>query len=244
MELQINRTQDGVLSYPLHKHNHYEVMLYLQGNGVLRTPDADYPFAPGTILLVPPGVEHGSVSAKGFCNISVSGLFENLFHFQAVITLFDNPENEGTQLATMLYHNRHKSSDFLAKLASAYAHFLLENIKIEDTLTAAVNQIILEITNRFYQDDLRLNKLLQKSGYAEDYIRARFKQVTGKTPHSFLTEIRIKHALFLIDIYANTLSLQEIARQCGYTDYIYFSKKFKTMQGISPREYKKALQTP
>ena len=78
---------------------------------------------------------------------------------------------------------------------------------------------------------------LQKSGYAEDYIRAQFKKFTGKTPTEFLTKIRIYHACYLIDAYKNTLSLAEIAEKCGYTDYVYFSRRFKHIMGISPREY-------
>jgi len=45
----------------------------------------------------------------------------------------------------------------------------------------------------------------------------------------------------LIDLYRSTLSLQEIAERCGYTDYVYFSKKFKEVTGVSPRDYKKNL---
>ena len=28
MDLQINCTQDGIKTYPMHKHNNYEIMLY------------------------------------------------------------------------------------------------------------------------------------------------------------------------------------------------------------------------
>ncbi|MBQ9760845.1 MAG: AraC family transcriptional regulator, partial [Clostridia bacterium] len=68
--------------------------------------------------------------------------------------------------------------------------------------------------------------------------RSCFKKITGKTPNEFLTEIRIKHACYLIDIYQDNLSLSEIAEKCGYLDYIYFSKRFKLVTGISPREYR------
>ena len=69
-------------------------------------------------------------------------------------------------------------------------------------------------------------------------IRSCFKVATGKTPNEFLTDVRIKHACFLINIYHNELSLAEISERCGYLDYIYFLKKFKSVTGVSPREYK------
>ncbi len=241
MNLQINCTQDGIKTYPMHKHNNYEIMLYLQGTGELRTQNTDYPFSPGSIIIVPPGMEHGSTSKNGFKNISISGKFEYLLRFEYPVTLFDNKQNEGKILATMIYNNRHKNNDYVSKLCTAYIHFISQYISAPDNISVSVNKIISEIENNFYDCDINLRHLLQKSGYAEDYIRSQFKKVTGKTPNGFLTDIRIKHAAFLIEIYANTLPLQQIAEQCGYADYVYFSKTFKSILGVSPKEYKNTI---
>ena len=48
MEYQISITQDGVISYPMHKHTFCEIMLYLEGNGYLRTDTGNIPFESGT----------------------------------------------------------------------------------------------------------------------------------------------------------------------------------------------------
>ncbi len=53
----------------------------------------------------------------------------------------------------------------------------------------------------------------------------------------YLTEVRIRHACCLIDTYGRDVPLMEIASKCGYNDYVYFSKKFKSITGISPRTY-------
>lgn len=241
MNLQINCTQDGTKTYPMHKHTDYEIMFYLQGIGSLRTRNVDYPFTPGSIIIVPPGIEHGSTSKNGFKNISISGSFENLLHLKDTVTLFDNEQNEGEMLARMIYNNRHKNNDYLSKLCTTYIHFILQYISVSNNISMSINKIINEIENNFYDCDINLCHLLQKSGYAEDYIRSYFKKVTGKTPSAFLTDIRIKRAAFMIDVYANTLSLQQIAEQCGYTDYIYFSKKFKSIFGMSPKKYKTTI---
>ena len=42
-----------------------------------------------------------------------------------------------------------------------------------------------------------------------------------------------------MDIYNDELPLTEIAERCGYLDYVYFSKKFKSAMKASPREYKR-----
>lgn len=187
---------------------------------------------------MPPETEHCSTSEHGFKNISVSGRFENLLHFEEVVTLSDNAQNEGLSLVTMIYNNRHKNNDYIDKLCSAYIHFILQYINVSDNIGKSVNKIMCEIANNFYDSNINLRRLLRESGYAEDYIRAHFKKITGKTPHSYLTDARIRHAVFLIDIYADVLSLQQISERCGYTDYVYFSKTFKSIKGISPRDYK------
>ena len=37
--------------------------------------------------------------------------------------------------------------------------------------------------------------------------------------------------------YGKTVPLTEIAEKCGYTDYVYFLKKFKSITGVAPRTY-------
>ena len=102
----------------------------------------------------------------------------------------------------------------------------------------AVQEIVFEISQGSFDSQIDLALILSESGYSEDYIRSCFKKITGKTPNEFLTDIRIKNACFLIDIYKNKISLSEISERCGYLDYIYFSKRFKSVMGMSPREYR------
>ncbi len=238
MSFQINCTQEGVKNYPLHRHDRYEAMLYLQGTGFLHTPLGDHPFSPGSILLVPPGVEHGSRSENGFKNISICGDFDDLFHFEEIVNLSDNGGREATALVTMIYNNRLLKNDYLSKLCAAYTSFLLQNIGLEKPIDRAVHKMVSEIDRRFCDCNISLQQLLQNSGYAPDYMRAQFKQITGKTPIAFLTHLRIERAAFLIDVYANTLSLQQIAQKCGYLDYVYFYKRFRSVKGVSPQQYK------
>ena len=238
MSFKINCTPNGVVQYPMHTHKNYEIMLYLEGDGYMRTEIGDVPFGKGTIIIVPPDIKHGSVSENGFKNISVSGEFEGYFHFDTVKALEDNDSEEGSQLARMIYNNRYGNESYLSSLCTAYICFIMQLFKACGSLQKAVEKIVVEISQYAFDSQIDLARLLQKSGYSEDYIRSCFKQFTGKTPNDFLTDIRIRHACFLIDVYRDELSLNRISGQCGYIDYVYFSKKFKSVMGISPREYR------
>ena len=145
---------------------------------------------------------------------------------------------EGKTLAQLIYDNRYGNSTYLSSLCTAYAYFLTQRFDIDSTMNQCVSNIISEISKSAFDPQINLALVLLKSGYSEDYIRSCFKKITGKTPNEFLTEIRIKHACYLIDIHQDNLSLSEIAEKCGYLDYVYFSKKFKSVMGLSPREYR------
>lgn len=239
MDVKINCTQDGVFQYPMHTHKNYEIMLYIEGEGYMRTELGDIPFETGSIIIVPPNTKHGSVSKNGFKNISIEGDFEGYFHFDTVKHFSDNDAQEGKLLASMIYKNRYGNAAYLSSLCTAYLCFLIQWIEIDLTVRRSVQKIIMDISGNAFNSQLDLALILSKSGYSEDYIRSCFKKITRKTPHEFLTDIRIKHACFLMDIYNNKLSLNEISERCGYLDYVYFSKKFKSIIGVSPREYKK-----
>lgn len=238
MSFQINCTRDGVKKYPFHKHNNYEIMVYFSGEGYMRTTDENYQFKDGTIIIMPPKLDHGSISENGFKNISIEGDFGQCLFFEKPVVLQDNDRREGRLLAEMILNNRHSENDYLKSLCMSFIYFVLQNLKIENSINIKVNKIVTEIMSRFYEHNLDLGAMLKKSGYAEDYIRSQFKLVTGKTPKQFLKDMRIKHACYMIEIYAKKMSLARIGEQCGYPDYIYFSKKFKEVMGISPSEYK------
>lgn len=242
MSLQVNCTEDGVKAYPLHQHNNYEIMLYLEGVGYLRTPKKNYHFSPGKIIIVPPYTEHGSVSDDGFKNISICGEFSHLLNFSEPVSLNDNKNQDGKKLAEMIYDHRYENTDYLFSLSASFLYYLLQNIEVESGIDICIRKIVSEISNKAYDCSFKATPVLLKSGYTEDYIRYHFKKITGRTPVEFLTEVRIKHACFLIDIYKETLSMTEIAEKCGFTDYVYFSKKFKSIIGISPTDYKKQIR--
>ena len=241
MDLQISCTEDGIKTYPLHNHKKHEIIYYLKGEGYLRTRDKNLPFSPGTIIIVPPNIDHGSVSKKEFKNICVSGEFEHLLNFTLPVVLFDNEKREGKKLAELIYENRLLNNDYLLSLCISYIHFLCQSVKIDNSINASLKKIISEISANAFDSDFDLKPLLLKSGYSEDYIRHCFKKNIGKTPTEFLSETRIKHSCHLIEIYKDTLSMGQIAEQCGFLDYVYFSKCFKKITGISPAAYRKQI---
>lgn len=221
-----------------HKHKNYEIIIYTKGRGIFHSDKKEIKTSSGKIIIIPPDtVHHSSNIDESSERIYISGDFSHVFELTSPAVIADNAGGEGVELAKMIYKNRFSHSEYISALINAFMHFLLIRIKMENEIFMAIKNIIDEITDNFYLYDINLSSVLKKSGYSEDYIRAQFKKVTGKTPTEFLTETRISHACYLIGTYKNSVPLNVISEKCGYTDYIYFSRRFKQIMGTSPRKY-------
>lgn len=239
--IRVTITQKGIKKYPLHKHNNWEIMHYVSGTGHLATEKENIPFQKGSIIIVPPKTVHGSVSENGFVNISVSGDFNHLLMFEKTTVLKDNSSADGETLAKLIFNNRYSSGDYLSALCTAYITFVLQNAEYENNVSTAVAEIIKAITENFSALAFDVTQLLNKSGYAEDYIRSEFKKITSLTPVQFLTKLRIENAQKLFEIYGKSITVSEVAEVCGFSDTIYFSKRFKQCVGLSPDAYRKQI---
>jgi AraC-like DNA-binding protein len=241
-QFSVSITPQNTVKYPLHQHAEWEIMYYTFGEGYMATADGNLPFKKGSIIIIPPKTEHGSVSKYGFENISVGGDFSRFFIFNKPVLLSDNESFDGANLAKMIYSNRHQGGDFLQALCNAYACFLLKNIDCENQLFSAVKSIAKEIENNFCDACFTVATLLKSTGYAEDYIRSEFKKVTGYSPIKFLNKLRIERAISLLEIYYDALSVSEVACAVGFNDAVYFTKTFKKFTGVSPTDYKLNLK--
>ena len=221
----------------VHKHKNYEIITYLKGSGTVVTPEKDIHISPGKFIILPPEFIHSSKATEDIERIYINGDFNHIFSFSSPLVISDNAEGTGTSLAKMIYNNRYANPEYVSALTNAFAHFLLQNLKCEKEIGITVKNIADKISENFYDSNLNLNSLLNSSGYAEDYIRSQFKAFTGNTPTEFLTKVRISHACYLINLYKDSMSLYEISEKCGYTDYVYFSRRFKQVVGVSPKQY-------
>ena len=67
-----------------------------------------------------------------------------------------------------------------------------------------------------------------------------YKRQTGQTPMQAFQRLKISRACYLLDI--TEWSVTEIACDLGYDDPYYFSRLFKKVTGIPPRDYRREHQ--
>lgn len=98
-----------------------------------------------------------------------------------------------------------------------------------------VRQVRKDIDAHYYKP-LTLTSLAEKYYVERSYLSRCFKQETGENLMPYLTRQRIEQAM--AQIKEGKAGLTEISCLVGYDDYAYFSRVFKKVAGISPREYK------
>lgn len=72
-------------------------------------------------------------------------------------------------------------------------------------------------------------------GYSPSYLSRMIHDSTGKTFNTIITQIQMERGRKMLD--SGKSSLTEIALEVGCFDTSHFSKKFKAVYGVSPRQY-------
>lgn len=72
-------------------------------------------------------------------------------------------------------------------------------------------------------------------GYSSAYLSRFIRENTGKTYNTIITELQMEHAAKLLK--SGEYNLTEIAHTVGCFDSSHFNKKFKSIYGISPKQY-------
>ena len=224
-----------------HQHKEYELYVYASGNGKLNIEGKERDVEQGIIVIMPPNILHGSLSYDNLGYIAIKGKCDELLHIDTPIIFKDSEFNDGLNLLKLIFANRDGDKEYFNALCLAFVNYALKNVKVESPLEKAVNKIKSQMSINFQNSNFNVTTLLNDSGYAEDYIRTNFKKLVGKTPVEFLSELRINHAKTLISVYQNSTPLIDIAISCGFDDYIYFSRKFKQIVGVSPIKYKNLI---
>jgi AraC family transcriptional regulator len=87
--------------------------------------------------------------------------------------------------------------------------------------------------------ELSLQVLAKESGYSRVHFVRMFRAATGYTPHNYLLKLRLDRVRELLA--TPTLSLTDIALECGFSSHSHLSRVFRQVLGSTPSEYRRRL---
>jgi AraC-like DNA-binding protein/ABC-type Fe3+-citrate transport system substrate-binding protein len=111
-----------------------------------------------------------------------------------------------------------------------------KNTTVEKDTLMYIEETRLFIESHFHEN-LSIESLATKAVISPKYFSALFKKVYGISASEYITKLRVDKAkLFLAK---GQDKIRDIAKQVGYSDEYYLSRKFKQVVGISPSTYRK-----
>lgn len=87
-----------------------------------------------------------------------------------------------------------------------------------------------------FQNDISVEEIASFCGLNRTYFGRIFKETVGKSPQQFLLSYRMAKAAELLKL--TSLSVSDIGNAVGYPNQLHFSRAFKNVYGMPPREWR------
>jgi len=104
-------------------------------------------------------------------------------------------------------------------------------------LTAAQRVRLREFVSRRVRGRITPGELARELRLSHDYFSRIFRRSFGHAPKTWLMRERIQHAAQRLA--ASVLTVSEVAYEFGYRDVFLFSRQFKEVMSVGPKEWRK-----
>lgn len=154
---------------------------------------------------------------------------ERLLHLAAeLLQAGKSVEPPDTAYGDRLFH------EWMHELVQANVYPAKETYGNEEAIRRIMRHIDLH-----YHEELKRDALAQMAGFSPEYFSALFKGISGCSLTDYVTGLRIRHIKERL-LFAGT-RLGDVAKEVGYKDEYYVSRRFKHEVGLSPTAY---VQSP
>lgn len=146
-------------------------------------------------------------------------------------------------LNEMLYivHNAEESPFHLIGHLYLFLDHLIQSSKRSNSAPSSkmsdyyIKEAIHYIEQNF-QNNISIEEIASVCGINRSYFGKIFKKALGRSPQEFLMNYRMLKATELLKL--TSLSISEIGSAVGYENQLHFSRAFKRIYGVSPREWR------
>lgn len=230
-----------------HYHNFYEIYYIENGSCGYFINNKSYQMTKGDVVLIPEGVIHHTIytvdkPTRLLVNCTHKYIPSSVFPLAYSDNyLYRNP-NQINEIHTILqkiekeYNNPDNFSDE-SILCLMYSFFFLiarnKNYYISQNVQSSYIEHAIDYIQNNLSSDISLSEIATMFSVSSEHFSRSFKKETGFGFNQYLNLLRLKKAETLLK--QSTLSVAEVAEECGFNDSNYFSIKFKKMYNIPPK---------
>ncbi|MFY9152910.1 MAG: AraC family transcriptional regulator [Prolixibacteraceae bacterium] len=231
------------------------ILIYnVQGIGTIKVADQEFKLAADHFFIIPEGIPH-AYSADlqdpwSIYWIHISGskakqIAKPILQPVSVLRSKDSRINERIELFNEIFRNLERGFSnetleyinlCLPRLLATFTHLTQYRSNNEqltkNPVSQSINFMLENLSMKFSLKELATVVNLSASHYSRLFLSR-----TGHSPIDYFIQLKIQRSCRLLD---NTkLIVAEVARETGFEDQFYFSRQFRRVMNMSPREYRK-----
>lgn len=241
-----------------HTHNFMEFFFILSGEGSFTINNDTFPIQENDLILLNADIVHAEYSSHqnplSYIVLGGDSLeFQSIGNEEYMIHHFTTRLQKNEVLyyfQTLLREMRNKESNYetiCQHLFRALILTIIRHTKTEFTLAPASPQKIMrecrfieQYIDEHFREDITLQTLCDLTFLNKHYLAHSFKKYKGVAPITYLIQVRIAEAKFLLETTNHTIST--IAYMTGFSSQSYFSQIFRKETGKSPAQYRKEFE--
>lgn len=257
--IHINTYRQPIYVKP-HIHNVYEIVYYINGQGVSHygkgtallkdgqyiaytnnmSDEGAFYFGNNELILYPPNTIHDE-QHNAPCELIAIGFEEHDFPFDVSALHLKDFDLSALRIFEKI-REEYRNRDFMYhRVIEAQLINLLANIFRSRRMKPQMEQFdsieyALGYINEYFATEINLEQIASSANYSASRFRELFKKRTGVSPKSYILEKRIDYAKQLLA--TTSLPIHEIAFLVGFTDYPQFNKFFNKRTGMNPKDFR------
>jgi len=131
------------------------------------------------------------------------------------------------------------------QLKNTYQDQQLQEDKLKDLEVVNYEDQFMErlmecVNNHLGDKDFTVETICEEVGISRVHLHRRLKKTTNQSASIFIRNVRLRQAEKLLR--ESDMRVSEISEKVGYTQLAAFSKAFKELYGVSPKEFREKLQ--
>ena len=132
-----------------------------------------------------------------------------------------------------------KRIELLERMADCFSEFLRKNPLFEPA--SAMLSTVRGFIWAHITENITVSQLSQLLSYHPNYFIHLFREETGYTPHQYIVQQRMQHAVAQLN---RGLDNDELCDICGYADSSTFTRAFRQYYGVTPQKYRQGYRHP
>ncbi|ALC82393.1 MULTISPECIES: AraC family ligand binding domain-containing protein [Bacillus] len=258
LDIEAYRFKGIMQKFPAHFHEYYVIGFIEEGQRFLACKGEEYIINPGDLLLFNPYDTHSCARIDGktldyrCINVTPEVMKKVMLQINGEDNLPSFKQNVlyRSELVSNLreLHVKITQEDHEFKKEELFYHLLEDLIQTYSDLaivpqaseTSHEIKTVCAYLEENYTKTIKLNDLSALTGWSKYHLLRSFTKQMGISPYSYLETIRVNHAKKMLEQGNKPI---EVAFLTGFSDQSHLTKNFKSLVGLTPKQYMRIFES-